>query len=114
MAEIKVERNPSEDRLAELGVRDWPIWTKEASEFPWHYDESVATTASGPRVVGALSGGAGKTTVTATISPSRGFSFAVSGITIPPLVCSELSTGRTTTRPFMGRIFMVPSFPFLV
>lgn len=39
MAEIKVERNPSEDRLSELDVRDWPIWTKEASEFPWHYDE---------------------------------------------------------------------------
>jgi len=36
--EIKVERNPSEERLKELGVRDWPIWTKEVSEFPWEYD----------------------------------------------------------------------------
>jgi uncharacterized cupin superfamily protein len=36
--EIKVERNPDEARLKELGVRDWPIWTKEASEFPWEYD----------------------------------------------------------------------------
>ena len=39
MSKIKVEHNPSEERLNELGVRDWPIWTKEASEFPWHYDE---------------------------------------------------------------------------
>ena len=39
MDTIKVERDPGEERLAELGVRDWPIWTKEASEFPWHYDE---------------------------------------------------------------------------
>jgi len=39
MNEIKVEHNPSEDRLNELGVPDWPVWTKEASEFPWHYDE---------------------------------------------------------------------------
>jgi uncharacterized cupin superfamily protein len=34
---IKIERNPSEERLAELGVRGWPIWEKEASAFPWHY-----------------------------------------------------------------------------
>jgi len=25
MNEIEVERNPGEDRLKELGVRDWPI-----------------------------------------------------------------------------------------
>jgi hypothetical protein len=40
MADIKIERNPSEERLEELGVESWPIWTKEVSEFPWEYDES--------------------------------------------------------------------------
>lgn len=40
MSEIKVERNPSEQRLEELGVRRWPVWTKEASTFPWTYDSS--------------------------------------------------------------------------
>ncbi len=40
MSRIKVERKPSEDRLKELGVIEWSIWTKEASEFPWSYDES--------------------------------------------------------------------------
>jgi uncharacterized cupin superfamily protein len=39
MSKIKVERHPSEVRLQELGVAGWPIWTKEASEFPWTYDE---------------------------------------------------------------------------
>jgi len=39
MSKIKVERQPGPERLQELGVRDWPIWTKEASEFPWRYDE---------------------------------------------------------------------------
>ena len=39
MAEIKIESNPSEERLASLGVKGWPVWTKEASEFPWSYDE---------------------------------------------------------------------------
>ena len=39
MSEIKVEHNPSEDRLKELGVREWPVWEKEASEFPWSYGE---------------------------------------------------------------------------
>ena len=38
MSRIKVERNPDDDRLESLGVTDWSIWTKEASEFPWSYD----------------------------------------------------------------------------
>ncbi len=36
---IQVENNPSEKRLEALGVRSWPIWTKDISEFPWSYDE---------------------------------------------------------------------------
>ena len=40
MADIKIERQPKENRLQDLGVSDWPIWTKEASEFPWSYDEA--------------------------------------------------------------------------
>jgi uncharacterized cupin superfamily protein len=36
---IQVEREPSQARLNALGVAEWPIWTKEVSEFPWHYDE---------------------------------------------------------------------------
>ena len=39
MSEIEIERNPDEERLKDLGVYDWPIWTKEVSEFPWSYDE---------------------------------------------------------------------------
>ena len=38
MSQIVVERNPSEERLEELGVFSWPIWEKEESEFPWSYD----------------------------------------------------------------------------
>ena len=38
--EITVESAPSEERLRELGVFDWPIWTKEASTFPWRYDDA--------------------------------------------------------------------------
>jgi uncharacterized cupin superfamily protein len=40
MSEIKIEREPAEERLSELGVRGWPIWTKEISTFPWSYDSS--------------------------------------------------------------------------
>ena len=39
MDQIIVERSPTNERLAELGVFGWPIWEKEASEFPWHYGE---------------------------------------------------------------------------
>jgi len=37
--EIQVERQVSPDRLDELGVTQWPIWTKEASTFSWTYDD---------------------------------------------------------------------------
>lgn len=37
--EIQVERNAAPDRLDELGVMQWPIWSKEASTFPWTYDD---------------------------------------------------------------------------
>ncbi|UCD77524.1 MAG: cupin domain-containing protein [Desulfobacterales bacterium] len=40
MEPIKVVKKPGPEKLKELGVPDWPIWTKEASEFPWSYDES--------------------------------------------------------------------------
>ncbi len=35
---VMVEK-PSEQKLNELGVRSWPIWTKEVSIFDWQYDE---------------------------------------------------------------------------
>ncbi|HBB35633.1 MAG TPA: cupin [Cyanobacteria bacterium UBA8803] len=37
--EIKIERQPTQERLNQLRVSSWPIWTKEVSEFPWTYDE---------------------------------------------------------------------------
>jgi uncharacterized cupin superfamily protein len=38
-AAIAIERQPSQERLEQLGVFHWSIWTKEVSEFPWRYDE---------------------------------------------------------------------------
>lgn len=40
MSKIEVEREPAAEALKERGVFDWPIWTKEASTFPWTYDSS--------------------------------------------------------------------------
>ena len=37
---IKIEHQPNQERLKELGVEDWSIWSKEVSEFPWTDDES--------------------------------------------------------------------------
>lgn len=37
---ITIDRNPSEEKLGALGISNWPIWEKEASEFPWRYDET--------------------------------------------------------------------------
>jgi uncharacterized cupin superfamily protein len=38
MSEIKIEK-PSQAQLESMGVFSWPIWEKEASAFPWSYDE---------------------------------------------------------------------------
>ena len=38
--EIKIERQPSQEHLNQLGIFKWSIWTKEISEFPWTYDEA--------------------------------------------------------------------------
>lgn len=37
MNKIKVERNLDEKRLQNDDIFNWPIWTKEISEFPWTY-----------------------------------------------------------------------------
>jgi len=39
MNEIEVISNPTQEQLNVLGVYSWPIWTKEASTFPWTYDD---------------------------------------------------------------------------
>ena len=38
MSVIKIDHNPSQQYLNELGVTSWGIWEKEASIFPWTYD----------------------------------------------------------------------------
>lgn len=39
MSKIKVEHKPSAQLLESMGVMQWPIWTKEKSEFPWTYGD---------------------------------------------------------------------------
>ncbi len=38
--EIQIEHHPNPETLERLGVLSWEIWTKDASEFPWTYDET--------------------------------------------------------------------------
>ena len=35
---VMVEK-PTDQKLNDLKVKGWPIWTKEASTFDWFYDE---------------------------------------------------------------------------
>ncbi|CAK8567329.1 unnamed protein product [Lathyrus sativus] len=35
---IKIETNPSEETLTQLGVRQWSKWGCPPSKFPWTYD----------------------------------------------------------------------------
>ncbi len=35
---IQIEHQPTPEHLSELKVKNWPIWTKEVSEFSWFYD----------------------------------------------------------------------------
>ncbi len=38
--DITVDHAPTPQQLEELGVRQWPVWTKEVSTFDWTYDEA--------------------------------------------------------------------------
>lgn len=38
MSDIIVIHDPKQEHLEALNVFEWPIWTKEVSEFPWEYD----------------------------------------------------------------------------
>jgi uncharacterized cupin superfamily protein len=40
MSEIRIETNPDEGKIQEIGAKSWPIWEKEVSSFPWTYDSS--------------------------------------------------------------------------
>ena len=40
MSKIQVNHQPTQSELDKMGVFAWPTWQKEASEFPWHYDET--------------------------------------------------------------------------
>jgi len=35
---IHVIHTPSSSTLDEMNISSWPIWEKEPSQFPWHYD----------------------------------------------------------------------------
>ena len=35
--EIKIQKL-TPDQIKKLEIESWPIWEKEASKFPWHYD----------------------------------------------------------------------------
>ncbi len=39
MSTIEIEKGVDEGRLDALGVRAWPTWSAEESEFPWRYDD---------------------------------------------------------------------------
>jgi uncharacterized cupin superfamily protein len=52
MKRIIVEHAADAARLKDLGVSDWPVWSKEVSVFPWTYDAAeVAYVVQGEVVV---------------------------------------------------------------
>jgi len=40
MDTITIEHNVTPIKLDTLAVDRWPVWTKEASTFEWHYDQT--------------------------------------------------------------------------
>lgn len=40
MSDIAINHQPEASELETMGVFSWPIWQKEISEFPWHYNDS--------------------------------------------------------------------------
>ena len=38
--QITIEHLPAQEKLEAEGVMQWPIWSCEASSFPWRYDQT--------------------------------------------------------------------------
>jgi uncharacterized cupin superfamily protein len=39
ISDMKIlKRKLTEEPIRQMGIRQWPIWTKEISEFEWFYD----------------------------------------------------------------------------
>ncbi|HPV45247.1 MAG TPA: cupin domain-containing protein [Methylotenera sp.] len=58
MMNITVEK-PDAAKLASLGVKSWPTWSKEVSTFPWSYQsQEIAYILEGEVTVTPKSGGA--------------------------------------------------------
>lgn len=38
MSAIKIERQVDMAEIQNMGIEGWPIWSKQVSHFPWHYD----------------------------------------------------------------------------
>jgi len=34
---VKIEKL-SDDQINQMGIKKWPVWTKEVSKFDWYYD----------------------------------------------------------------------------
>lgn len=57
MSLITIEK-PSAEKLAQLGVRQWPTWAKEVSKFPWQYSSTeIAYIIEGEVTVTPTNGG---------------------------------------------------------
>ncbi|MEW5846565.1 MAG: cupin domain-containing protein [Bacteroidota bacterium] len=37
MSKVIIEKL-TDDQVAKMGIKNWPIWTKEVSTFNWYYD----------------------------------------------------------------------------
>ena len=53
-----MEQNPPPERLQQLAVFDWGIWSKEVSVFPWRYDHEETCYFLSGEVVVTPDGGA--------------------------------------------------------
>jgi hypothetical protein len=56
MSAIQVDK-PTEEQLEAMGVRDWPVWEKGPSEFPWTYAEKEVCYLTDGRVTVTPEGG---------------------------------------------------------
>ena len=54
---VTVEK-PDANKLAALGVSNWPTWSKEVSKFPWSYNvQEVACIVEGEVIITPKNGG---------------------------------------------------------
>ena len=83
MSKIVVVKNPSQEKLQELGVSGWDIWEKEVSRFPINFSSTECAYVLEGEIL---------------VTPKGGSRYASSPVTWLPSTAVLIASGKSSSR----------------